>query len=338
MNLSNNATHYTSEGNDDVPSHHCSSQSPFEPNQSTPLLQRIVLRKTQKGQYNNTDQSHIKANNSTEKNYAFAYLEQPTKSNWATKHNATEFAVVKQRESDYLALQATTHSFTPSLPLNTKRSLTLKGLFASLFAPLRFASSSASASVAFKKRDRELLSSSFEFTPIQQPSTMSHESAAQRREEQQRQQQCYLNTDLHSHPFQASSSTTEQKFLKTIRMYALGICAIALCCTGTLVVADRIGSPTIIYSEAEGMTRSVRVVNEGNHNNNQQAPHGSNSHRRFHDDEGFIAKLKDEFHEWIEHHGREYGSDEEKEKRFHIWKENHMRYVHSNEIMYRFSL
>ena len=342
MNTSSNETHFTSEGNDNVPSHHCSRQSPFELNQRTPLLQRIVLRRTEKGQYRKTDLSHMKANSSTDENYAFAYLEQPTKSNWATyEHTTTTAFAIKQRKSDSLGLQATTHCFTPSLPLNTRRSLTLKGLFASLFAPLRFASSSASASIELKKRDRELLSSSCEFTRIQQQSTMSHESREQRREEQQKYPQQYsFNSDMPSrnlHQFQASSSTTEQKLLKSIRMYAFGICAIALCCTGALVLADGMTPPTDTYSDAEGMTRSIRVVNEGNQDKSQQASHGINSHRRFHDSEGFVAKLRDDFHEWIEHHGREYGSDEEKEKRFHIWKENHMRYVLSNELKRRFS-
>lgn len=43
--------------------------------------------------------------------------------------------------------------------------------------------------------------------------------------------------------------------------------------------------------------------------------------------ESTLRKLKEEFHEWMEHHKRDYGSEEEKEKRFHIWKENHFRYV-----------
>lgn len=43
--------------------------------------------------------------------------------------------------------------------------------------------------------------------------------------------------------------------------------------------------------------------------------------------ESTLRKLKEEFHEWMEHHKRDYGSVEEKEKRFHIWKENHFRYV-----------
>ena len=50
-----------------------------------------------------------------------------------------------------------------------------------------------------------------------------------------------------------------------------------------------------------------------------------------------MRKLKEEFHEWMEHHKRDYGSEEEKEKRFHIWKENHFRYVLNNLMSHRHS-
>lgn len=54
------------------------------------------------------------------------------------------------------------------------------------------------------------------------------------------------------------------------------------------------------------------------------------------EDETVIRKLREEFHEWIHHHGRDYGSDSEKEKRFHIWKENHFRCV-ENIFQFQFT-
>ena len=57
-----------------------------------------------------------------------------------------------------------------------------------------------------------------------------------------------------------------------------------------------------------------------NHPQQQQQQHGI---RRA------LRELREEFDGWAAHHGKNYDSAEEKEKRFQIWTENHQRYVHT---------
>jgi hypothetical protein len=40
-----------------------------------------------------------------------------------------------------------------------------------------------------------------------------------------------------------------------------------------------------------------------------------------------LLELRQEFDDWVVHHGKKYNSSEEKEHRFRIWTENHQRYV-----------
>ncbi len=345
------AERLTSTDTDPHSQHHYSRQFDFQPNQKTPLLQRIALQNCRQGQYSNLSKHHSHKNRNTGTDcdtFVFPTKSSSTKKTFSKNNNSQHTDKVQP------------HSFNVALSYNpssgTKRSLTFKDLLTSLCAPFRSASAISTTLEAYKKRDTDLssspfsplsplspsssplssplsLSSSFEFVPITSTntsSTMSHDhdnSGHQRRRDE------YTSIpSLHSHQFQTSS--TQQKFLKTISVYLLAICAIALCSTGALVMMDGETSlPSLDAYNLEGgeLTRMTRSINDGDKERNTEQQASFNNvdgsvHKRFHD-EGYIAKLRDEFHEWIGHHGREYGSESEKEKRFHIWKENHMRYV-----------
>lgn len=118
-----------------------------------------------------------------------------------------------------------------------------------------------------------------------------------------------------------ASSERQSKLSKSIRLYALGLCAFAAISVGALIC---IGPG----SEPQAVPSSKRVRQE-------QVPSSyalprvkqPKDLKDVHEDEGMIRKLREEFHEWTKHHGRDYGNDTEKEKRFHIWKENHFRCV-----------
>ncbi len=146
---------------------------------------------------------------------------------------------------------------------------------------------------------------------------------------------------IHPHQFQTSSN--QKKFLKSVRVYALGICIFAFssavigCTLGrssfvedhNLYQLDGISSRTTKFMDEDIHRKSVGKRRENGHDHDRSSNGSKNKKGKLakahHRDEGMLAKLRDEFHEWITHHGRDYGTEEEKEKRFDVWKENHFR-------------
>jgi len=110
-----------------------------------------------------------------------------------------------------------------------------------------------------------------------------------------------------------STPKRQKIFLRSIRMYATRTCIVAIIGTALMCVVGRLSGQ---YLSVDAPRRSV-----SNTKSNNKARHL---------DKELISKLKEEFHEWTKHHGRDYGSDEEKEKRFHVWKENHFRTIEKN--------
>ena len=131
-------------------------------------------------------------------------------------------------------------------------------------------------------------------------------------------------------PLKFEASTQRQRMTsKSIRLYAIYLCAtVALgavfaCLSDGSVDAQLATSPASRSSLIDGTNKQKAEKKP------YRMPKVQQSKRLLEEDpehETMIQKLRDEFHEWVEHHSRDYGSDEEKEKRFHIWKENHFRY------------
>jgi len=124
-------------------------------------------------------------------------------------------------------------------------------------------------------------------------------------------------------PLEFEASTERQRrSSKSIRLYAIILCTtISL---GSFLVCHINGRANTQLANSSGKQSTEKAYKMSN----VQQP------KRLEEDpeyETIIQKLRDEFHEWVEHHSRDYGSDEEKEKRFHIWKENHFRYVNSSD-------
>ena len=159
---------------------------------------------------------------------------------------------------------------------------------------------------------------------------------------------CTATPTPHSNPFQTSSS--QKKFLKSIRMYALGIFAVAISTTAMVCFFAKDVSSSYssnLKSDHDHNTNRIMMMmysskHDSDSNNNHQRRRSASSSKKAipsvkqptrnidhhqEEDEGFIRNLRKEFHEWVEHHARDYGSDEEKEKRFRIWKDNHFRYA-----------
>lgn len=117
----------------------------------------------------------------------------------------------------------------------------------------------------------------------------------------------YTTTDLFT------TSSSPKKYFKSIQRYTIGVCIITFC---TIYIS-------CLFFEKESMshlndvsTRITTSINDYGYNENNNA----NNH-----DERILTRLRDEFHEWIEHHSRDYENDEEKDFRFNVWKENHFR-------------
>jgi len=129
-------------------------------------------------------------------------------------------------------------------------------------------------------------------------------------------------------PLEFEASTQRQRRTsKSIRLYAISLCvAVALgaafaCLSNGSIDAQLASSPASRSSLVDD-TNKQSAEKKAYRIPKVQQP------KRLEEDpehETMIQKLRDEFHEWVEHHSRDYGSDEEKEKRFHIWKENHFR-------------
>ena len=131
-------------------------------------------------------------------------------------------------------------------------------------------------------------------------------------------------------PLEFEASTQRQRrTIKSIRLYAISLCAaVALgavfaCLSNGSVDAQLASSPASRSSLIDG-TNKQKAEKKA-----YRMPKVQQPKRLLEEDpehETMIQQLRDEFHEWVEHHSRDYGTDEEKEKRFHIWKENHFRY------------
>jgi len=61
------------------------------------------------------------------------------------------------------------------------------------------------------------------------------------------------------------------------------------------------------------------------HHHHQQQEHGA---------QRVLKELRQEFDDWVTHHGKKYHSAEEKEHRFRIWTDNHHRYVISVSLIH----
>ncbi len=199
-----------------------------------------------------------------------------------------------------------------------------------------------------------------ELEPEPGPSLSQHRQHQHRHHHNTATNTTIFNTKPHSSNFQTSSN--QKKFLKSIRIYAFGICAFALCSATVICLFGGGGNGNGNSNDANGVrnmsmeattttTRNTRAVGEeaeakatllsrissigGSRSSglprvkrpSAAIEHDNDNGDSRGDGEGMMRKLREEFHEWIEHHGRDYGSEQEKEKRFHIWKENHFRYV-----------
>jgi len=129
-------------------------------------------------------------------------------------------------------------------------------------------------------------------------------------------------------PSEFESSTQRQRRMKSIRLYAILLCTTIS--IGSILVYRVKGSADIelaklSMSRSSLVDRSIQSFGKASKMSKVEQPT-----KRLEEDpdhKTIIQKLRGEFHEWMDHHSRDYGSDDEKEKRFHIWKENHLRYV-----------
>lgn len=118
-----------------------------------------------------------------------------------------------------------------------------------------------------------------------------------------------------------ASVQRQRSLLKSIRLCATRLCTVAaigmlltLFTTNNskLKVSDATESSVLSPNKLSRVQKPKKLVDTPHH-------------------EEFIRKLREEFHEWALHHGRDYGSDDERERRFHVWKENHIRTQRKNE-------
>ena len=119
--------------------------------------------------------------------------------------------------------------------------------------------------------------------------------------------------------FQASTQR-QRKLSRSIRVYAAGLCAIAAIGIGLVCLVNGNTDAQIVSTPAttagrNGTPKAYTLPKVQQPKNLKENP----------EHESLLRKLRDEFHEWTEHHGRDYGDEAEKDKRFHIWKENHFR-------------
>lgn len=196
-------------------------------------------------------------------------------------------------------------------------------------------------------------------------SPIHHQQHHHHHEQQQQYDHQQQHHQHNSHHYQTSSQ--QKKFLKSIRLYALGVCAVAFCSSAIVCALGKTSSssvpisaststyeeqPRVMFQSNDESSRSRKAgsgtisanANDSNYNthinkhtnkNNSNTSNNSNNIPKVKKpqnninkhDETLITKLRNEFHEWTKDHGREYGSTEEKEKRFHIWKDNHFRFV-----------
>jgi hypothetical protein len=124
-------------------------------------------------------------------------------------------------------------------------------------------------------------------------------------------------TPLHVEMEIDASVQRQRLLLKSIRTCATGLCIIA----GTVMLVAYFTNNNTKPSVIETPALTLQHPNKRSRVK-QPARLVEFPHR-----ETVIRKLREEFHEWALHHGRDYGTDEERERRFHVWKDNHVRYV-----------
>ncbi len=128
-------------------------------------------------------------------------------------------------------------------------------------------------------------------------------------------------------PLEMEGARRQMRISKVIRFSAIGMCAFVVVSIG-LVCFVGIDTPSSMQKQtlpSSGTSAQSRF------------PKVQQPVKKIVEDENLVRKLREEFHEWIHHHGRNYGSKSEKEKRFHIWKENHYRCVEFTGILEKFN-
>jgi hypothetical protein len=108
----------------------------------------------------------------------------------------------------------------------------------------------------------------------------------------------------------------QRSLLKTLKTCATSLCVIA---------AMAVLFAQFVTNSSEELIVSDSPVSYMQSPNKLTRVHKPTDLKEIPQHENMIRKLREEFNEWALHHGRDYGDDDERERRFHIWKENHFR-------------